>query len=590
MLSTLIVPIVVAGEWIGEISFDDCTAEREWSAGEVEALRVAAGTLAAAMERSRAERELETQAQFLAQVHDAAIATDPSGTVRYWNRGAERLYGYRADEVIGHSIGELVHPSEAEADEVVAALRLELQKVTIETIRRRKDGTLVDVEISLSPMLDPAGELSGYVSIARDIGERKRGEEALHRRDAILEAVAFVAERLLRSGSAAEAMDDILERLGLATNVSRVEIFESEKGDHGRIVSSLRYEWTAPGIQSQLGDPRLEGLELWGERLARGDVVTGNARDFSVTEQAVMEPGGVKSVLDVPIIVGDELWGDIAFDDCVSERSWSDAEIDALRAAAGIIGATIARDRTEAELHAREEQFQHSQKSETLGRLAGAIAHDFNNVLTVISGYGDLLRSSLGSDGQRADADEIVKAAGRGQALTQQLLSFSRRRVAQPRLLDLNDAVRDIERMLERLLDRRITLETMLDPELGAVKVDVSQVEQVLVNLAVNARDAMHESGGTLTIATRDVLLAGGQGPAPDGSYVELTVADTGHGMDEETRRRVFDPFFTTKTPETGTGLGLATVADIVSQYRGDISVTSSPGIGTTFRILFPRA
>jgi signal transduction histidine kinase len=156
--------------------------------------------------------------------------------------------------------------------------------------------------------------------------------------------------------------------------------------------------------------------------------------------------------------------------------------------------------------------------------------------------------------------------------------------------VDLNEVVRDIERMLERLLDRRITLQTNLDAELGAVRADVSQVEQVLVNLAVNARDAMHAGPGTLTIATRNVVISDGDEGAPDGSYVELSVTDTGHGMDEGTRLRVFEPFFTTKTPEQGTGLGLATVTDIVSQYRGSVTVSSSPDDGTTFRILFPRA
>ena len=325
------------------------------------------------------------------------------------------------------------------------------------------------------------------------------------------------------------------------------------------------------------------GPSLSGRRLARDEVVRGHLRDFGPHERALLEPQGIKSLLDVPIVVSGQWWGDISLDDCVSERTWSDAEVEALRAAAGIIGASIARDRAEAELRSREEQFQHAQKSESLGRLAGAIAHDFNNVLTVISGYGDLLRSTLEPGTQREDANEIVKAASRGQALTQQLLSFSRRTVAQPRLVDLNAVVQDIERMLERLLDRRIRLETALAPGLAPVEADVGQIEQVLVNLAVNARDAMQESGGTLAIETRAVLVHG----AP---YVELTLTDTGQGMDNETCSRVFEPFFTTKEPDKGTGLGLATVRDIVAQSGGTITVASEVGRGTTFTILFPPA
>jgi two-component system cell cycle sensor histidine kinase/response regulator CckA len=585
--STLLVPITVDGVWWGEVSFDDSTRERVWSATEMEALRAAAGTIGAAIERSLAERQLERQTHFLAQVHDAAIALDADRNVTYWNPGAERVYGYTSEEAIGRRVDDLIHPTPRAHEEMrraaVPLWRGEQHVVQIETVRRRKDGTLIDVEISLSPLLDSRGEVEGFVSIARDISRRRRSEEALLRRDAILEAVGFAAERLLRATSVEDAIAEVLERIGCATHVSRVAIFEATDDSAGRKVSTMRHEWTGPGVPSQLGSGQVIGLSLWGDRLARDEVVRGHLRDFPPHERALLEPQGIKSLLDVPIVVGGQWWGDISLDDCVSERTWSDAEVEALRAAAGIIGASIARDRAETELRSREEQFQHAQKSESLGRLAGAIAHDFNNVLTVISGYGDLLRSTLDPGTQREDAHEIVKAASRGQALTQQLLSFSRRTVAQPRLVDLNTIVREIERMLERLLDRRIRLETSLEPGLAPVEADVGQIEQVLVNLAVNARDAMQESGGTLTISTRAVVVAGEP-------LVELRLADTGQGMDEETCSRVFEPFFTTKEPEKGTGLGLATVRDIVAQSGGTITVASTLGEGTTFTILFPHA
>jgi len=585
--STLLVPITVDGVWWGEVSFDDSTRERVWSVTEIEALRAAAGTIGAAIERSLAERQLERQTHFLSQVHDAAIALDADRLVTYWNPGAERVYGYTAEEAIGRRVDDLIHPTARAHEEMRrAAVPLrsgEKHVVQIESVRRRKDGTLIDVEISLSPLLDSLGEVEGFVSIARDISRRRRSEEALLRRDAILEAVGFAAERLLRATSVEDAIGEVLERIGCATHVSRVAIFEAVEDRTGRKVSTMRYEWTAPGVPSQLGSGQVIGLSLWGDRLARDEVVRGHLRDFPPHERALLEPQGIKSLLDVPIVVGGQWWGDISLDDCVSERTWSDAEVEALRAAAGIIGASIARDRAETELRSREEQFQHAQKSESLGRLAGAIAHDFNNVLTVISGYGDLLRSTLDPGTQREDAHEIVKAASRGQALTQQLLSFSRRTVAQPRLVDLNTIVREIQRMLERLLDRQIRLETSLEPGLAPVEADVGQIEQVLVNLAVNARDAMQESGGTLAITTRALVVDGEP-------LVELRLADTGQGMDEETCARVFEPFFTTKEPDKGTGLGLATVRDIVAQSGGTITVASTLGEGTTFTILFPPA
>ncbi len=240
-----------------------------------------------------------------------------------------------------------------------------------------------------------------------------------------------------------------------------------------------------------------------------------------------------------------------------------------------------------------EQQLRQSQKMEAVGRLAGGVAHDFNNLLTVIRGYSQILLSDLPEDdGRRGELEEIMKASDRAGELTRQLLAFSRQQVLAPKVLNLNHVVTNMHNLLKRLLGEDIDLQTVLDPELGHAKADPSQVEQVLMNLAVNARDAM-PMGGRLTIETANVELSADWGRdlinAKPGAYVMIAMTDSGAGMDEATRARVFEPFFTTKEQGKGTGLGLSTAYGIVKQSDGYISVYSEVGIGSTFKVYLPR-
>lgn len=258
--------------------------------------------------------------------------------------------------------------------------------------------------------------------------------------------------------------------------------------------------------------------------------------------------------------------------------------------------ARYAVDRKQADnaLRQSEAQLRQAQKMESIGQLAGGIAHDFNNLLTVINSYSDMLLGDMGFDNgfMRSGLEQIKEAGHRAASLTRQLLAFSRRQVLEPKVLDLNETVSNMAKLLRRLIGEDISLVLCPHPALGQVKADPGQVEQIIMNLAVNARDAM-PGGGQLTVETMNIELDGsGVHKSPclqPGSYVMLAVSDTGCGMDADTQARIFEPFFTTKGPGKGTGLGLATVDGIVKQSGGGIRVSSRLGKGTTFNVYFPR-
>jgi signal transduction histidine kinase len=300
----------------------------------------------------------------------------------------------------------------------------------------------------------------------------------------------------------------------------------------------------------------------------------------------------MKHLLIVPIRVREKAYGQVYLADRQDGAPFSEADEAVVRSFTASVGLLLANVQAQKEQERLQQQFFQAQKMESVGRLAAGVAHDFNNLLTVIGGFTELLLARFpAEDPAHGQLEQVLAAAQRAAGLTRQLLAFSRQQVVVPRVLEVNQVVRDLAKMLVRLLGEDVELVTRLAPGVHPICADPGQLEMVLMNLAVNARDAMPE-GGRLVLETANVSLdeayARSHPDAQPGEHVVLTVSDTGCGMSEEVKAHCFEPFFTTKELGKGTGLGLATVYGIVRQCGGHITVDSQPGQGTTFRLYFP--
>jgi PAS domain S-box-containing protein len=468
----------------------------------------------------------------------AVISKTLDGVILSWNAGAQRLFGYSPGEAIGKPISIILPPERPdELPAILERLRRGERVGPYETVRVRKDGPRVDVVLGIAPIREPGGGIAGAAVVARDVSERKRAEQA-RARDALL--LAGVRDAVI------------------VTDLHGVVNYWNEGG-------TRLFGWQAGEM---LGRPLLERFPEH-ERAALG-----------ATLQS--------------IAAGADWEGE--FEDYRKDgsRVWIEARASRMADPAGGPAGILWLAHDISGRKRLEQQYLHSQKMEAVGRLAAGVAHDFNNLLTVITGCGEMLLKNLPADDPaRGLVGEMTGAGQRAASLTRQLLTFSRRQVLAPKVLDLNEVVTDLEKMLRRVIGEDVALATNLAPQLGPVRADPGQVQQVLLNLAVNARDAM-PCGGKLTIETRNVELDGGyarsQAEARAGPHVLLAVSDTGHGMMPEVRARIFEPFFTTKEPGKGTGLGLATVYGIVRHSGGHVAVYSEPGLGTTFKVYLPRA
>ena len=455
--------------------------------------------------------------------------------------------------------------------------------------------------LSAAPNLDAEGIVIGLVGTFKDITDRQLAEEALRYRVDLEKLITSISTHFINLAS-----EDInpeinlaLKQIGSFAQTDRSFIFHfTDSG--GRVENT--HLWCAEGIvasQNILEEAFAPDLPWFYNKINRQEVV-------SILDIAQLPPEaeagkkaflsrGIKSLLCVPMVYGGKLIGFLGFDSAGKEKDWSEEIVTLLTITGEIFAHALERLWVEEEKMKLEEQLRQSQKMEAIGRLAGGVAHDFNNMLTGIIGYADLILLSLNRDHPLiGKVEEIKKAGKRAASLTQQLLAFSRKQMLQPKVLDLNLVVNDLKKMLQRLIGEDIELETHLESSLFRVKVDPNQMGQVLMNLVVNARDAMVR-GGKITIETANVVLDQAYGrkkgvSLQPGPYVLLEVRDTGTGMDPETKSHIFEPFFTTKELGKGTGLGLSTVYGIIKQSGGYIWVDSRQEEGTTFQIFLPQA
>jgi PAS domain S-box-containing protein len=498
---------------------------------------------------------------------DAVLITDARGDatgprIVYANRAFREITGYIESELTGRGMNELFaeRTSRAALTDLVRAVAtggaFEGEVVCI-----RSDATTYPAALRVSPVRDDSGQLSHFVSSHRAMARAPQGDASATVAGTHRTTLGPLFE-LHPDGAAA------LDARGVCTavNSALVELTGRAAGTlRGRSLSQLALPDDAERVDALVRSSLSGRPECWSMQLA-------------TSGRAPVHVG----VTTLPIVTDGVVSGLFALLRDESEKL-----------------------RTEEALRRSEEQLRQAQKMEAVGRLAGGIAHDFNNLLTAIAAYADFLLDEIPpSDSRRSDVREIRDAVDRAAALTRQLLAFSRRQRAAPHVLELGSVVGGMENLLRRVIGADIELVTVLRPPMGRVLADAGQIEQIVMNLAVNARDAMPD-GGALVIETANVDVAADAtahsreavelarmvraGLLDPGPYVMLAVSDTGVGMDEATRARIFEPFFTTKGPDEGTGLGLSTVRGIVDQSGAQLTVFSEPGGGAVFKIYFPR-
>jgi PAS domain S-box-containing protein len=544
-------------EWRGEIQNRRKSGELFWNAVSISPIRDASGQIARFVgvqeditARKQAEAALEDREQRFRQVveniREVFFVVDAQfRETLYISPAYEEVWGRSCQSAYDDpsSFLEPVHPEDRVRLQASIARVQQGEDPGDEEFRVvRPDGGIVWVLGRSVPIRNAAGEVYRIAGVALDITERRRAEDALRANERRLRTLFETVNLIVLMLDANARVDYVNPYFLNLTGYTRDEAFGSNWVER----------FLPKAQQAELSGVFRELLERDVHPHYRNPIVTKAGEERTI--------------------------------------SWHNT---VLRDAQGRPTGTLSIGEDITEHQRLEEQFRQAQKMEAVGRLAGGVAHDFNNLLTVITSYSTLLLDDMGAaDPRREDLEEIRKAAAGAAGLTRQLLAFSRQQVLEPRVLDLNAVVAGAGKMLQRLIGEDVALVTVLSPDLGSVKADPGQIEQVIMNLAVNARDAMPD-GGKLTIETVNVELGETytqeHRPVSPGPYVLLSVSDTGTGMDESTKAHLFEPFFTTKEQGRGTGLGLATVYGIVKQSGGFIWVYSEPSHGTTFKIYLPR-
>jgi len=599
--------VAVASVWFGDL------APNELFKG---VLLLVAGIIGFSVARNGAQRLLQvagtegalhveqaTLTRFFESTPEAIVVTDNDTRILRVNSAFSELFGYSEKEAIGRQIDELISPEEL-ADEA-ARLSHEAssgKKFFLETKRRRKDKTLVDVSILGAPIVY-RGEQIAVFGTYRNISEQKRKDRLLQ----ALNQAALAMHEALTHEQIVDAVSRELERLGFMWTVLLLD----ESG------TRLQVEYL--GFESSLlrTTERLLGVSekelrilVDGEQSIQSVVRKRQTRfiedptfllDFIFPRSLASLSSRLAKILRLtksigaPLVQGVRVIGMLT----VHSAVLSPEDVGAITAFANQLSASWQKislieelETSIAELKKTQAQLLQAQKMEAVGRLAGGIAHDFNNLLTVIRGYSELLLADFDSNSTVAETIEEIKKAGeQASQLTEHLLAFSRKQITQPTIVNLNDTIRGMEKILQRLIGEDISLSTLLEQNLKSVRIDPAQIQQVIMNLAVNARDAMPD-GGRLEIETANTLLDSSfvsrHPEVNPGWYVCLSITDTGRGIPEGVIPQIFEPFFTTKERGRGTGLGLSTVYGIVKQSAGYVYAKNVSGGGARFTLFFP--
>jgi two-component system cell cycle sensor histidine kinase/response regulator CckA len=554
-------------------------------------------TIEMALYKHNMESKLKENKEWLAitlkSIGDAVIATDAKGGVIFMNPVAEVLTGWKQEDAVGKPLKDVFNVEKPlkdvfniidkeigkQPEDPVARILREGVVVGLsnDTVLIAKDGTKRPVHHSGAPIRDDKGNIAGVVLVFRDITERRQAEEALLRSErkfkGLTEATTDWVWEVDAQGVYTYASPKVKDLLGYeASEVLGKTSFDLMPKEEAKRIATFFSE-------KVMNKEPFYGLE--------------NVNRHKDGHLVVLETNGIP-VLDEE----GQLKGYRGIDRDITERKRAEEGLQAAYDQSVIYSQELKeqiekRKRTEEEKKKVEAQLLHAQKLEAVGQLAGGVAHDFNNILTGIIGYGNLLNMKLEKDNPlRTYVDQILTSSEKAATLTQSLLAFSRKQILSPQPVELNNIVKKVKKLLLRLISEDILLETILTHKDLHIMADIGQIEQVLLNLATNASDAMPK-GGLFTITTELVelddkfLKTHGDNIKP-GMYSLLSVTDTGVGMDENTRKRIFEPFFTTKDLGKGTGLGLSIIYGIVRQHNGYIDVYSEVGKGTTFNMYFP--
>jgi len=599
--SYLGLPLIEGGRTVGMIRFVTIGRTTEWSDHKLNMLRLVAELFGAVFRRARGEahiREREERFRVLADHSpDPIIEMTPSGRILFASQTFARLLGDEDDDWVGRHVTDFVSPLEIGRlmeirDDGVLGRRMAPAVFQC----THKDGSLRHLEATMRTFRTASGERHA-IGVIRDVTARLESERTLEQQLVLERQIAQISRDFL-THDFDRFDEDVRRNAALLADLARADhcaVVSLGTGPGGDVEM---FEWFNEELDASRRAPLMIDAQEYPsttKALFRGERVhlegLSSLPKSAVEERASFEQIGVRSFLAIPFMHERRLKGMFVLSALVEEAHWTDQDMTILTLANDIIHNALQRRHAARELEQSQLQLVQSQKMEAVGTLAGGIAHDFNNQLAVMLGNARfVLAQTREGDEQREALLDLERAAEHCASLTRSLLAFSRQTTEEPTTLDVEDWLGDVSELVKPLLPSTISLSLEIDGDVGAVRGDATQLQQVMVNLLVNARDAMPR-GGRIRVHAQPTLLSEERRQLLEverADVLEITVADDGVGMDEAVRDRIFEPFFTTKALGQGTGLGLATVYGIVKQCGGHIEVESEPGAGSTFRVLLP--